>query len=101
MKKYLILAALGAMLLGLNACGVSDYDPSITATPGDMFSEACASCHGDEGEGKLGFLLKIQDTKASLADINNKIELGGYVMPAFPGIDAPQRLMLSTYVKTL
>lgn len=101
MTKYLKVAAATVLLTGLSACGNSDYDPAITATPGEMFKDACSSCHGSVGEGKLGFLLKIQGTEASLEEVADKIELGGHVMPAFPGIDAPQRLLLSTYVKTL
>ncbi len=45
-------------------------------------------------------ILKIADTEASISDISNKIEKGGHVMSSFPKIEAPQRLLLATYIKT-
>lgn len=100
MNKTVKLISASPLLLALTGCfGPSDYDPSLTATPDQIYTEACQSCHGEKGEGKFGFLLKITDSDHSIAEIADKIEQGGIVMPGFPKMEAPQRLLVATYLK--
>lgn len=101
MKKINTIIASAAALIALTGCGASDFDPAMTMTPAEMYASGCQSCHGPMGEGKFGFLFKIADTEASISEISEKIHKGGHVMPGFPYIDAPQRLLLATYIKTL
>ncbi|MES9845472.1 MAG: cytochrome c [Candidatus Sedimenticola sp. PURPLELP] len=102
MKKIKTILAASAALVALTGCmGASDFDPAMTMTPAEMYASGCQSCHGAMGEGKFGFLLSISGTEASITDIAEKIEKGGHVMPGFPYIEAPQRLLLATYIKTL
>ncbi|MEJ1379998.1 MAG: c-type cytochrome [Candidatus Sedimenticola sp. (ex Thyasira tokunagai)] len=99
LTKKLLTASITA--IALTGCmGPSDYDPALTSTPAEMYKDGCQSCHGEKGEGKFGMILKIADTEASISDISNKIEKGGHVMSSFPKIEAPQRLLLATYIKT-
>ncbi|MBL3526288.1 MAG: cytochrome c [gamma proteobacterium endosymbiont of Lamellibrachia anaximandri] len=95
-----LLAPLAAATL-LTGCGASEYSPSITTTPAEMFANGCQSCHGEKGTGKFGLLLRLAGSEESIEHIASKIEKGGMVMSSFPGINAAQRLALATYVKTL
>ncbi|MES9937658.1 MAG: cytochrome c [Sedimenticola sp.] len=102
MKKIISLFAAVTAVAALTGCmGASDFDPALTMTPAEMYASGCQSCHGAMGEGKFGFLLKIAGTESSIGEISEKIEKGGHVMPGFPYIETPQRLLLATYVKTL
>ncbi|RDH85576.1 MAG: cytochrome C [endosymbiont of Escarpia spicata] len=95
-----LLAPLAAAAL-LTGCGASEYSPSITTTPAEMFADGCQSCHGEKGTGKFGLLLRIAGSDEPIEEILEKIEKGGTVMPSFPGINTAQRLALATYIKTL
>lgn len=87
--------------IALTGCmGPSDYDPALTSTPAEIYTDGCQSCHGKGGEGKFGLILKLADTEASITEIAEKIEKGGHIMSSFPEIEAPQRLLLATYIKT-
>lgn len=98
--RNIIFASITAATL-TGCLGPSEYDPALTATPSDMFIEGCQSCHGEKGEGKFGMILKLAGTEATISDIANKMENGGQIMPAFPGVETPQRMILAAYVKTL
>ncbi|QYZ65720.1 MAG: cytochrome C [Gammaproteobacteria bacterium (ex Lamellibrachia satsuma)] len=96
--KFLGTLTAAALLTG---CGASEYSPSITTTPAEMFADGCQSCHGEKGTGKFGLLLRLAGSDESIEHIAAKIEKGGMVMSSFPGINTAQRLALATYIKTL
>ena len=83
-SKIFIAALLTATLTG---CGGPDnYTPKAGMAPSEIFAEACASCHGADGSGKFGFLLKVTGVDASQAQVAKHIASGGPVMPGFPNI---------------
>jgi mono/diheme cytochrome c family protein len=87
---------------GLTACGgTSDFKPTAGMTPEQLFSEACAGCHGDKGDGKFGFLFSIAGSEAPIEEIVSKIREGGPIMPAFPEIDEVDATTLANYLKKL
>jgi mono/diheme cytochrome c family protein len=87
---------------GLTACGGdSDFKPAAGMAPEQLFSEACANCHGEEGGGKFGFLLSVAGSDTSVDDIVSKIREGGTIMPAFPEIDESEATAVANYLKNL
>jgi len=97
-KKIYATTVLGLILAG---CGAREYQPAANTAAADIFAEACQSCHGEQGSGKLGFLLKLSGTKSSANKISEHIRDGGFVMPSFPNIGEMERQTLTEYVKTL
>lgn len=100
---YKTTQIIGVCLLaaGLSACSASRYKPADGSTPEQIFSEACASCHGDKGQGKFGFLLSVAGSETPAEEIVDKIRNGGRVMPAFPGIDENAASAMAGYIKNL
>ena len=90
----------GLIAAGLSGCGSSDYAPSADATAEQLFSEACAGCHGNGGEGKFGFLLAVAGSDESAETIVAKIRQGGHLMPAFPQINDEQASAIAGYLKS-
>ncbi|MEG3641129.1 c-type cytochrome [Magnetococcus sp. PR-3] len=97
--QWIGLAAAGILLSGCG--GNNDYTPAAGSSPDTIFAEACASCHGDKGAGKLGFLLKVAGSDAEPAAIAGHIQSGGPVMPAFPNINEADRVAIAAYLKSL
>ncbi len=98
MKK--IILAIG-LVLASSTIQASDYRPAADAKPAQIFSDACASCHGDWGTGKFGFLLKLTGTTLSKEEIQNRISAGSTMMPEFPNIKKEQLSQLVDYVEAL
>jgi mono/diheme cytochrome c family protein len=94
----LIVACLIAT--ALSGCGNSDYTPTTGAAADQLFAEACAGCHGDNGEGKFGFLLSIAGSEESSETIVAKIRNGGHLMPAFPQLSEEQASAIAGYLKS-
>ncbi|MBP0726718.1 cytochrome c [Bacillus sp. RG28] len=89
MKKFIITALAGGMLLGLSACGSSNNGTSknntASASGEEVFKQSCSSCHGDQLQGNIGPNLQHIGAKYSEKDITNIIAQGrGGVMQ--PGI---------------
>lgn len=94
---------IGACMIGagLSGCGgSSDYKPSAGMPAEQLFAEACASCHGEKGEGKFGFLLSVAGCDETAEEIVTKIHTGGYVMPAFPNIGESEALAVAEFIKS-
>ncbi len=91
---------MGACLLaaGLSGCS-KDFTPSEGMGASEIFTQACAACHGDNGQGKFGFLLKVAGSETPLPEMADKIRNGGYVMPAFPNISEADALAIAGYLK--
>jgi mono/diheme cytochrome c family protein len=98
MKKIILVTSL---VLASSIVQANDYTPAVDAKAAQVFSEACASCHGDWGTGKFGFLLKLTETTLSKEEIKNRISAGGTIMPKFPNIKKEQLSQLTDYVKAL
>jgi mono/diheme cytochrome c family protein len=97
-RRGLLLAS-GLLLAG---CGGQEaYAPEAGTSAATMFQEGCAHCHGDQGAGKFGFLLGLQDTEMAQAEIEALIAGGKGVMPAFPELSADQRRQLAAYTRGL
>jgi mono/diheme cytochrome c family protein len=87
---------------GLSACGGdSDYQPNAGQSPEQIFAEACASCHGEKGEGKFGFLLSVAGSDEPVEEIVGKIRQGGHMMPAFSQISEQEAAAVAGYLKNL
>jgi len=94
----LVWVALAA--LSLSACADRDYTPATGASAETIFAEACASCHGDAGAGKFGFLFKVVGSEHPHPNsaIAAKVIQGGSMMPAFPNIDQKNAEALGAYI---
>jgi mono/diheme cytochrome c family protein len=100
MNKTTYLSAISLLALSLSGCSDSnDFTPAEGMDGLDIFANACASCHGEKGQGKFGFLLKLAGTDGSSEEISKKIIHGGKLMPAFPNINQQQAKEVATYLK--
>lgn len=94
LERGVILAS-GLLLAG---CGGEEaYAPQAGTPPETMFQEGCAHCHGDQGQGKFGFLLDLQDTELTQAEIEALIAGGKGIMPGYPQLSTEQRRRLAAY----
>ncbi len=89
---------LSALLTG---CGKDDIAPPKDTPPAEIFGQACQACHGENGGGKFGFLLKIAGTDDEVDEITHRIHEGGWIMPRFPNISEAQRQALAMWLKSL
>jgi mono/diheme cytochrome c family protein len=102
MKKTTYLAGTALLSLALSGCsGSNDFKPTAGMDSMVIYTNACASCHGDSGQGKFGFLLKLSGTDAATEAITEKITKGGHLMPAFPNISQQEAEGLAAYIKAL
>jgi len=93
---------MGACLLAASLSGCSgskDFKPTEGMGAGELFAQACTTCHGENGNGKFGFLLKIAGSQTPLQEMADKIRNGGYVMPAFPNISEADALAIAGFLK--
>jgi len=93
---------MGACLLAasLSGCSSKDFKPAEGMGANELFAQACTACHGENGSGKFGFLLKVAGSKTPLQGMADKIRNGGYVMPAFPNISEADALAVAGYLKS-
>jgi len=100
MEKTTHIIAVCLLATGLGGCsGSNDFTPTQNMAPGELFAQACSSCHGENGGGKFGFLLSIAGTELPAEDIVTKIQNGGHIMPAFPNIGATEAQAVAEYIK--
>ncbi|MEJ2621046.1 MAG: cytochrome c [Candidatus Thiodiazotropha sp.] len=100
MKKTTNLLSITLLALTLSGCsGSNDFKPAAGMDGLDIYANACTSCHGDGGQGKFGFLLKLAGTDESPKEITEKIINGGKLMPAFPNINQQQAEQVADYLK--
>jgi len=92
---------MGACLLAasLSGCSSKDFTPSEGMGASEISAQACTACHGEGGNGKFGFLLKIAGSQTPLQEMADKIRNGGYVMPAFPNISEADALAIAGFLK--
>lgn len=95
MKRVLLSLAL---LSG--SCFASDYQPAVGATGAKIFSDACAACHGADGEGKFGVFLGLAGSTLKTAEMKKIIQQGGTIMPAFKNIQGPALDVLVAHVRS-
>ncbi|MEW8425275.1 MAG: cytochrome c [Candidatus Thiodiazotropha sp.] len=96
--------AAGICLLGSLITGCSDsndFKPVAGMGAMDIYANACSSCHGENGSGKFGLLLKLAGSEATRDEIVDKIRNGGHIMPAFPNIDTEDAGLVASYLKSL
>ncbi|MEW8028599.1 MAG: cytochrome c [Candidatus Thiodiazotropha sp.] len=102
MKKATYLAGICLSGFLLTGCSDSnDFKPVAGMDGMDIYANACSSCHGENGSGKFGFLLKLTGTDANTEEIVGMIRNGGHIMPAFPNIDAQHAELVAAYIKAL
>jgi mono/diheme cytochrome c family protein len=75
----------------------SDYEPR-TDDPLQIYREACAHCHGDEGQG-TGLLYPAFKTNLEKEEINKAITEGSFLMPAFPNIKGDTLQVLIRFIE--
>lgn len=83
----------------LYGCSGGDFKPTADMSAEQIFAEACAGCHGDNGEGKFGFLLSIAGSRTPDEEITEKILHGGHFMPAFRNLSASDANALAAFLK--
>ena len=94
MKRVLIVLPL-SLLLTVGCSKSNDYKPDSGATGEDVFKTTCVECHQPK-EG--GHYFELDKTMANTTAIANKVSEGGFMMPAFPNIQAEVLQGLSEYV---
>lgn len=92
MKRIMILMSGFVLAIGITACGSSNDNGGEGSSNGgdevdasaaqDVFKENCASCHGENLEGKNGPELDHIGKEMSKDDIKKQIKDGGGGMPA-------------------
>ena len=97
--RFFALAGATALLGGCG--GPSDFTPTEGMTAAEIYGSACASCHGQDGAGKFGFLFKIAGSESSAEEMAEAIKEGGKIMPSFPNLSDEQRMMMAGYIKSL
>lgn len=91
-----------AAVIALAGCGGEEaYAPEAGTQADTMFEQGCSHCHGSDGKGKFGFLLGLQDTELSQAEIQAVIANGKGIMPAFPELSNRQRRQLAGLIQDL
>jgi len=65
----------------------SVYVPQ-TSDPAQIYQEACASCHGEKGEGTGLFYPALYEEELSRETVRKYITKGEFFMPAFTHINA-------------
>ncbi len=96
MKKLLLVLMLMPTVLM-----ASDYQPAAGANGAQIYREACAACHGDDGMGKFGLFFDLS-TSVMLADERKKvIQQGGMMMPSFANINGKELDGLVAYIQSL
>lgn len=102
MNNRFKVVGLAAVLGMLSGCGGPDeYKPAEGMVAKDIYIAACQSCHGENGSGKLGFLLKIAGRDYTAEEVAHKIGEGGFIMPSFPNIAEAERKAVGEYVEAL
>ncbi|MES9940394.1 MAG: cytochrome c [Candidatus Thiodiazotropha sp. 6PLUC2] len=100
MKKTIYITGITLLALTLTGCSDSnDFKPVAGMDGMDIYANACSSCHGSNGQGKFGFLLKLAGTDDSSEEISEKIINGGHIMPAFPNISQQEAEKVAAYLK--
>jgi mono/diheme cytochrome c family protein len=64
-----------------------------------IWDNACAACHGEQGQGGHGGGSDIRNTALSLGQIMLEVNAGRNSMPAFAGFSEQELLDISTYVR--
>ena len=75
----------------------SIYVPD-TENPAKIYSEACAGCHGTNGQGSGLFYPALNTEKMIQAEVNRIIQEGSILMPAFRNIQGDTLQQLVKYV---
>lgn len=102
MNKTTSILAVTTLALALTGCsGPNDFQPTPDMAGAEIFANTCAVCHGENGQGKFGFLLKLAGEDESIEEIATKIQLGGKIMPNFPNFSEQDRMNVAAYVKSL
>jgi mono/diheme cytochrome c family protein len=99
-STHLIIITALSLLLG-GCGGASDFKPTAGMSAVDIYASACEVCHGANGAGKFGFLFKIAGSESDLEEMANAIQQGGTIMPSYPNLSEPERLMMAAYIKSL
>ncbi len=97
MKKSWMMVP--AVLLLSGCGGTNSYTPTAGTTSAQIYAENCANCHGAQGEGKFGFLLKLAETEHSAETLGAKVRAGGPMMPAFENISETDAVALGAYIR--
>ncbi|MCU7852877.1 MAG: c-type cytochrome [Candidatus Thiodiazotropha sp. (ex Monitilora ramsayi)] len=101
MKKTTALSILAILSVSLGGCGGNnDFKATASMPVNDLFAQACAGCHGENGEGKFGILLKLAGSDDAAEEMAEKIRHGGHIMPAFPNISEAEAISIATFLKS-
>ena len=99
MSRLFVISTLAIVLSGCG--GPNEYKPAEGMSAADIFADACQACHGENGGGKFGFLLKLAGTDTPIEEITTLLKDGGHIMPSFPNMSEEQHLAMAAYVKML
>lgn len=73
------------------------YRPG-TNNPSQIYREACAQCHGIEGEGSGLIYPSLGEDDLTIDEIKNVITEGAFLMPAFININGDTLEALGRYI---
>jgi len=84
------------VMLATTACTrTNDFTPVAGSAGKDIFQAACAECHTKNDN---GVYFELDGEMASVEAIAEKVNAGGFMMPAFPNIVDDPMARLSQYV---
>jgi mono/diheme cytochrome c family protein len=92
----LVAALISAVYLVLTG-QTRSYRPG-NPDPAVIYQEACAECHGKQGEGRGWFYPALGEKEISREDVAEIVRDGAFMMPAFPQIPDTTLLRLSSYI---
>ena len=73
------------------------YTPE-SADPGTVYSEACARCHGERGEGSAWLYPALSGNRDDAQEVIEIVRRGATFMPSFPNIPDSILSRLAGYV---
>ena len=97
MKKIVFIVLIWAA----GSCLASDFQPKLGASGADTFAQACAACHGDDGQGKFGLFFDLTSSTLETEAMKTIIQNGGALMPSFANIKGEELNALITHVHSL
>ena len=93
----LFTALLSAVYLVLTG-QTRSYRPG-NPDPAVIYREACAECHGKQGEGNGWFYPPLGEKEIRREEVAEIVRNGAFMMPAFPQIPDTTLLRLSAYIR--
>jgi len=92
------LVTLCALALAACATHTATETPAASTDTTALYQQNCARCHGEQGGGKFGLLMKLTQVDLTEEQIRERIRTGRGRMPAFDQLSDAQTSALARRV---